>query len=474
MRYFIGIVLIFLSIVFTSCDGFGNRKGEAMANDTIDLPQILERDTLVALTAYSSTSYFIYRGQAMGFEYELLKQFSKHLGVELRMVVVREVDSILPLLNNYNGDLVASAMAVTQRRREVVDFTDPLTYSDQVLVQRKPEKWYTLNAEQQESLLVKSVVDLIGKTVHVKENSTFYTRLNNLSAELGDSIHVKVIDGNYTTEELIAMVARGEIDYTVAHRPAAELSKVRFNNIDVSTPVSFPQRMAWAVRKTSPLLLAELDAWLQKNKRTTGYNVLYNKYFKNQTRYRSISESEYSSFSGKSISPFDKTFKKYAAEIGFDWRLMASMVYQESHFDPWAESWMGAVGLMQIMPETASLHGEYDLWNPEQNIAAGAAHLKRLKEIYLSVADSAERVKFVLAAYNVGPGHVSDARKLAEKYGKDPNIWDGNTGEMMRLKSESQYYSDTVVEFGYCRGFETVNYVKEVLDRFEHYKQFFK
>ncbi len=474
MKYSAAIFFFLIMFIMASCGGFGLRKGELNQNDTIDLKHIIERDTLIALTAYSSTSYFIYRGQAMGFEYELLKQFSKHLGVELRMVVVREVDSILPLLNSYHGDLIASAMAVTQRRRESVDFTDPLTYTEQVLVQRKSENWNTMNADQQEASLVNSVVDLIGKTVHVKMNSTFYTRLINLSAELGDSIHVKTIDGNFTTEELIAMVARGEIDYTVAHRSAAELSKVRFKNIDVSTPISFPQRMAWAVRKTSPELLSELDSWLEKNKRTTGYNVLYNKYFKNQTRYRSISESEYSSFGGKSISPYDNTIKKYAAEIGFDWRLMASMVYQESHFDPWAESWMGAVGLMQIMPETASLHGEYDLWNPDQNIAVGAAHLKRLNEIYTSVTDSAERVKFVLAAYNVGPGHVSDARKLAEKYGKDPNIWDGNTGDMMKLKSESQYYSDDVVEFGYCRGFETVNYVKEVLDRYQHYKQFFK
>jgi membrane-bound lytic murein transglycosylase F len=127
MKYSAAIFFFLVMFIMASCGGFGHRKGESTLNDTIDLKHIIERDTLIALTAYSSTSYFIYRGQAMGFEYELLKQFSKHLGVELRMVVVREVDSILPLLNSYNGDLIASAMAVTQRRRESVDFTDPLT-----------------------------------------------------------------------------------------------------------------------------------------------------------------------------------------------------------------------------------------------------------------------------------------------------------------------------------------------------------
>lgn len=442
-------------------------------NDTIDLANIIERDTLIALTAYSSTSYFIYKGQAMGYEYEMLRKFADNLGVNLRMIVVRDMDSIITFLNDYEADLIAYAMTVTSYRKNEVAFTEPLQYTEQILVQRKPDNWRSMTVDRINANMVTSVIDLIGKDVYVKRNSPYYARLINLIDELGDTINIHIVNQDYTTEELIAKVAEGEIDYTVADRALAELAKLNYDNLDIETKISFPQRLAWTTRKTSPELLNSLNNWLSELKSSNYYNVLYNKYFKNRSRYKIIANSDFFSHSGNAISPYDDLFKKEAQTINWDWRLLASQSYQESRFDPWAESWMGAVGLMQIMPETASMYGDFDLWEPDQNIRASTKHLKWLYDIFENQLDSTEHIKFTLASYNVGPGHVGDARRLAEKYGKNPNLWDGNVAEMIKLKSEKKYYTDKVVQHGYCRGIETYNYVNNVLERFEHYKQFF-
>ena len=396
------------------------------------------------------------------------------MDLNLRMVVIRNMDSILYELNNYEADLAAYALTVTNERRKLVDFTEPLQYTEQMLIQRKPDNWRQMTLDNIYKTLVRSVVDLIGKKVHVKRQSPYYQRLLNLIDELGDTIYLEVVDQDFTTEELIGKVANGEIDFTVADKTLADLANSSYDNLDTQTPISFPQRLAWATRKTSPKLLNELNLWLAELKKSSYYYVLYNKYYKNRSRYSRITNSDFFSHQGSSISPYDDYLKTYSKELNWDWRLLATKVYQESRFDPWAESWMGAVGLMQIIPETAAMYGDYDLWEPDENIKAGTKHLAWLYDIFENQLDSMEHIMFTLASYNVGPGHVSDARKLAEKYGKDPNKWNNNVAEMIKLKSEKKYYTDNVVKHGYCRGIETYNYVKNVMDRYEHYKQFFE
>jgi membrane-bound lytic murein transglycosylase F len=151
--------------------------------------------------------------------------------------------------------------------------------------------------------------------------------------------------------------------------------------------------------------------------------------------------------------------------------LLASVMYQESNFDPKAESWVGAIGLMQVMPATGKQFGFDDLWEPQQNIRAGVRFLKFLdKQWAHTVTDSDERLKFMLASYNVGLSHVLDARNLAKKYGKNPVKWSGEVEYMLLQKSNPKYYRDPVAVAGYCRCDGPVNYVKEVFERFEEYK----
>ena len=199
--------------------------------------------------------------------------------------------------------------------------------------------------------------------------------------------------------------------------------------------------------------------------------MIYLKYFGNTKLYRTRLNSELFTPKSGSLSPYDEIVKRYASTINWDWRLITSLIYQESGFDHYSESWTGASGLMQLMPSTAESYGIDSLSAPEDNIQAGIKYLEWLDKQFIDkVPDSLERKKFILAAYNVGLGHVFDAMRLATKFELNPEFWESNVAEMLKNKSIPEYYKDDVVYYGYCRGSEPFNYVKEVLERFEHYK----
>jgi membrane-bound lytic murein transglycosylase F len=198
--------------------------------------------------------------------------------------------------------------------------------------------------------------------------------------------------------------------------------------------------------------------------------MLYAKYFKNPRSFSIIRSDFYALNTGK-VSPYDDLIRKFSAIINWDWRLLASLICQESHFNPTVESYTGAFGLMQIMPGTGKDFGIDITASPENNLKAGIRYINWLHSIFdTRITDEKERINFILAAYNAGPGHVLDAMKLAEKNGMDPQKWDRNVATWLLKKSEPQYYNDTVVKNGYFKGTESVNFVSQVLERFEHYK----
>ena len=180
--------------------------------------------------------------------------------------------------------------------------------------------------------------------------------------------------------------------------------------------------------------------------------------------------SGYHSGSGGRISVYDDLIKESANRISWDWRLLASLVYQESRFDNQTVSWAGAKGLMQVMPETGQRFGlDSTSSSPAQNMLAGTRFLDWLDDFWKPyVPDSNERIKFVLASYNAGQGHVRDAQRLSEKYGNDPGSWQA-VSYFLREKNKRKYYADPVVKHGYCRGHEPVNYVTQIISRYNQY-----
>jgi membrane-bound lytic murein transglycosylase F len=436
------------------------------------LKKIKREGKLRALTTYSGTSYFLYRGQPMGFEYELLKRFADHLGVELEIVVSQNIDSLLTELNSGEIDLVAHGITITSDRKAEVNFTDYLYLTHQVLVQRKPENWRRMSWSAVEKELVHDAIELIGDTVSVRENSSYFRRLKNLSREIGGEIHIDTLPGNLSTDRIIKMVVDGDIKYTVADDNIASINASYYHILDIDVPISFSQRVAWAVATGSNELLDEINSWLSEMKDEVDYYVIYNKYFKNRRNFRQRVQSDFYSLTNNSISEYDELIKEYSDSIGWDWRLVASQIYQESRFEPRASSWAGAGGLMQIMPAMAEDLGVSDRSNPEQNIRGGTKFLKRLWDNFEEVEDSVQRIKFTLASYNCGYYHVLDARKLAEMNNLDPNRWDDNVEEMILELSYPDNYNLPEIKYGYVRGIEPYTYVEQIFERFDHYRQF--
>ena len=353
-----------------------------------------------------------------------------------------------------------------------MEFTVPQYEVRQMLVQRLPDGYAKMKSYQIENLLIRDPVTLIGREIHVRKNSSYYDRLIHLSEEMGGDIKVIQEFGDIQTEELIDMVAEKKIDYTVADEDIARITATYYPNIDVNTPLSFPTRIAWAVSKNSPKLLNQINEWIRTIKTLPDYNVMYDRYFNDPKGYLYRIKSDYSSMRGNRLSKYDDLIKKYSKKIGWDWRLLASVIYRESQFDPDAESWAGAIGLMQLMPETARKYGARNIRNPEQNLLAGTRFLEFLEDFWKEkVPDKNERLKFTLASFNVGQGHVEDAMRLTEKYHKDPQKWEDNVAYFLVKKSEPTYYEDQVSLSGYCRGEEPVNYVTQVMKQYNTYLQ---
>ncbi len=436
------------------------------------LEKIRNKGKLTALTTYSGTSYFLYRGQAMGFEYDLLKRFADHLDVELEVIVSKNIDSLLTEVNNAEIDLVAHGITITSDRKEEVNFTDYLYLTHQVLVQRKPENWRNMKWSAIEKKLVHDAIELIGDTVSVRENSSYFKRLKNLSKEIGGEIHIDTLPGHLSTDEIIKMVVDGKIKYTVADDNIARINASYYHSLDIDVPISFSQRIAWAVSPRSPELLAEVNDWLAEMKDEVDYYVIYNKYFKNRRNFRKRIQSDFYSLTNNSISQYDELIKENSETVGWDWRLVASQIYQESRFDPKANSWAGAGGLMQIMPAVAEELGVENRMNPEQSIRGGTKFLKRLWDNFEEIEDSVQRIKFSLASYNCGYYHVLDARTLAEMNNLDPNRWDDNVEKMILELSYPDNYNKEGIKYGYVRGIEPYTYVRQIFERYNHYTEF--
>ena len=462
-RTLVLLLLVATTLFLGSCQ----RKGEPRFRDVEQLrpenrithmEMIREYGALKVVTEYNSISYFLYRGQPLGFQYEMLQELANHMNLPLEVSVSNDLGRNFSDLQEGVVDMIAMNLTVTSSRKQHMAFTEPLLQTRQVLVQRK----------QEDAALIRNQLDLEGKEVYVQEGSVFETRLRTLSNEIGGGINIREV--NLESERLIHRVALGEIDYTVCDENVGLVNATYYPQLDVGTTISFPQHVAWAVHPGSDSLLKAIDQWITGFRRTDKYAILYHKYFTNRHSYRNIHSEYYTLGSGK-ISPFDEVIKKESERIGWDWRLMASVIYQESRFNPEAVSWAGAFGLMQMMPITAKSYGITVDSSPEEQIRAGASFIKWLDERLDDViTDPDERIKFILASYNIGLGHIQDARRLAEHYESDPNIWFGSVDQWLLKKSEPEYYTDAVVRHGFARGIETYNFVKDILDRYEHYK----
>ncbi len=439
----------------------------------IDLPEILKKGKLTVLFENSSTSYFNYRGKQMGFEYELLKQFASEIGVELEVNIVHNLDSLIEMLNRGEGDMIACNYTVTKERSKVISFTEPILQTHQVLIQRKPEDWKSMKEKEWREQLINDPTELAGKDVHVWKNSSYYQRLMHLQEEIGATINIEGVSGHVSGEELIEMVSAGLIDYTIAEQNVAAVNQRFYDNLSIDLDLSFKQNIAFGLRKKSFLLKSKFDEWLVEFKKKPHFRYIKRKYFEMGHITHNYMK-DHPTLDGTRISPYDKYFKEAAEKYGWDWRLIASVAYQESKFNPNALSFGGAYGMMQFMPNTGPTYGVYPDSPPKQQIMGGAKKLHADEEFWKAVPDSIQRKKFAMASYNAGRGHILDAQRLAKKHGLNHLVWDGNVEKMILNLSKREYYQDEVVRNGMLKGTTTYNYIRHTFARYEEWKQIYE
>lgn len=411
-------------------------------------------DTLRVATLYSPEAYFIYRGQEMGYDYELISSFSKDKHITLSLNIAPSLSRALEMLDSGMVDLIAYEVPVTAELKDKFVGCGPESITTQVLVQPK-------NGDEE---IVKDVVELIGKDVYVEADSKYEARIKNLNQEVGGGINIHTVDRDtMITEDLIAMVNEGKIPLTIVDSNIARINKTYYKNLDITLQLSFEQRSSWAVSQRNSWLADSIDTWINSDMPRESQSQLLKRYFELSKSEPDVTRYLLGKSSG--ISPFDNLFKKFSGNYGWDWKLLASQAYVESRFDSTVVSWAGARGIMQIMPRTAQGYGQTSQTVVKNDVAVETA-LKILRDLDRSlkpyVSDATERKKFVIAGYNSGLAHILDAINLAKKYGLDPQKWDDNVAKAILWKSNPKYYKDPIVKYGYLRGRETFDYVNNV------------
>ena len=405
------------------------------------------------LTRNSSTTYFLHRGEELGFEYELVREFARTLGVRLELVIPPSREALATYLREGKGDLIAAGLAVTPERSQEFAFTTPYNRVSELLV--VPAKDRT----------TRSLADLRGRKIGVRRSSSYYQALAPLQAQHGFELEVRPEDEE--TEDILEAVAEGKLAATVADSNIIEVELTYSDAIRGAGPIGDIRDIAWMLRKDQPQLRAAADRFIRRIYRGTFYNMTMTKYFKNQRQMRTAASEERSDKAGE-LSSYDALVKKYATMYEFDWRLITAQMYQESRFDPSVRSWAGALGLMQVMPRTARELGAGDVRQPEHGIQAGVKLLARYSTMYREPEiGEQDRLRFTLAAYNCGPGHVADGRRLAADLKLDPNRWFGHVEKAMPLLAKPRFAR--TARYGYCRCGEPVKYVSEIQHRYESY-----
>ncbi len=433
-------------------------QASANERDQRSWADIKQRGRLRMLTLNNPASYFMWRGELMGFDLDLTKKFAEENQLQIAVILKDSIPELITALQEGEGDVIAASLTQSLERESMgLQFSRPYLKVSEQLVGRKGGPSVT------------AVEQLATQTIGVNPETVFYGAFKALQDQ-GIQFQLKEYPKT-TTESLIDKLVAGDFDFAAvdshllaietAHRDDIQL------NIELNANSEQKANIAWGLRPDQTQLKEKLDAFIKKEYRGLFYNVTFNKYFKNSRKMRKHQADRV--LAGEDLSPYDHLVKPLAKQYGMDWRLIVSQMYQESKFRPKAKSFAGARGLMQVMPRTARELGYKNLEQAENGVAAGMAYMNWLEQRFPGELDLQERIFFTLAAYNAGAGHVRDARRLAGQLGKDPNRWFGHVEEAMLLLAKPQYHKKA--RFGYVRGSEPVHYVKQIRDRYLGYLQ---
>ena len=465
--------LLFFSILFTSCKDKDRKSSSHYSSQSITNYEPIERDfqeiknggVLRMITYYSSNTYFLNQGIEVGFEYELLREFARENDLALEVIIVGADENPFDLLNQGIGDVIAANYTITPERRTAANFTRPYNIVDQLVV---------FSADQPERPKTISELAESNIPISVRINSSYYFRLMELIEE-GYDLEIDLISEGVDTEALLVQVANGNVVATVADDNMFHAANRYMEGLMSGPTIAESDTIAWAVRSNAPDLEDRMNRYLYKHfrftedrerpRRSTFLNILRRKYFEESRQMAEYYNPEWQYQTIGIISPYDEIVRQVAESEGLDWLLLTAMIAQESGFNPHSKSWAGAVGLMQIMPQFVETPYE-ELYDEVTNIRVGARIIREHLDHY-AYLDSTNQISFALATYNVGLGHMADARRLVMDRNRNPNEWSEVSDALLRLM-QRRYYQDA--RYGFARGIEPVRYVEEILNRYRTYE----
>lgn len=411
------------------------------------LKQIKDKKRLDAVVMNSPTVYYFGHEEGVGFEYELLKAYAKDIGVELNITVVSTVTEALELSRTGIADVTSAAITKSAKREKEYVF-GPSYYQvqQQMICNRNLYK---------KNKFPSSIEDLSGLKILIGKDTSYETSMQNVNHD--DSNISYEVTSEHSTAQLLEMVANKKIDCTVADSNIFSINQRYYPGLSFAFSLSERESLAWVMRENSKTLKNDMYRWLNRFIQNGGMAKLKDKYYGHINIFNYYNTVVFHKRIKSRLPKYSQDFKDAAKKNSISWIYLAAQSYQESHWNPRAKSHTGVRGMMMLTLPTAKSMGVKSRINAKQSIYGGAKYLaKMMKRVPEGVKGEDERMKFALAAYNIGMGHVHDAQVLAKKLYKDPNSWlDVRT--VLPLLTQKKYYKQ--LKYGYARGSEPVKYV---------------
>jgi len=475
LRMFCLVVMLPVSVLFSGC-------GERIEATDSDIPienlpafphPVVQRDwdeikksgVLRVITFYNSRTYFIHKGGQAGFDYELLERFAREHELTVEIVIAQLGDDLISLLNSGQGDVACPGMPAPDGTDQFVTLSRPTGFSRKVVVLPSNSPAST------------ELSDLAGLSLTIPWGCQFLPLLQEIRQEHAVPFRINQGPSQVESEELMTLVAQGRLQALVVDNLAARAGMAWINDLKLGPSLGDERPNVWMIRRNSTRLDGKLDAFLKKHlrinetgrwRRSQTYGIIFDRYFYNEKTIQNFRVAAHRPDKSGRISGYDAMVQRLAEPLGLDWRMVSALIYQESRFYTRARSKADARGLMQVLPAFAGPQAD-SLYHPAPNLRAG---LRLMATTYHSFAylDSLDRWRFTLATYHAGTGHVTDARRMAMDYGRDPNSWGNGLLITLPRLMQNRHYRNT--RHGYYRGGETVDYVKEIMNRHRTYCRF--
>jgi peptidoglycan lytic transglycosylase F len=450
LRVLLAVFFAFSFFAFGWLSHGAYKPGKKIEKPSV-LDEIIKTKILNVVLLNAPSTYYIGTDGARGFEYDLLHAYAEHLGVTLNITTVNTIKEAIKFSKLSHIHITSASLAKTKVREETFNFGPSyFEVQEQVICHRG-----MLGTGK----FPRDVENLAGLRITVGEETSYSETIKSLQED-GYDINA-TFDAELSTEELLEQVASHKIDCTIADSNIYALNQRYFPRIALAFVVSEREQLAWVLAQGSKKLEANMYSWfnsfnqsgkLAQLKDHYYSYVLFFDYYNNKMFYKRVKSR---------LPKYKKYFEKYGTKYGIPWTLLAAQSYQESHWNPKAKSFTGVRGLMMLTRRTAKLLGVKNRLNPQQSIRGGTRHLNQMLKNVPEGVEGDNKLKFALAAYNIGMGHIKDAQKLTKKMGLNQNIW-SDLKKALPLLSQKRYYQ--TLKHGYARGSEPVRYVDSIYD----------